>query len=133
MIPGLNMSKDDKDMISFEGEKQLKKIEVFISSMTPQERDNPNLLDASRKKRIAQGSGLGIENVNQYVKQFEQMRQMMKGMSDLKKNFKGGMPNLMKGMNAMKGGFPGNMGGGFPTGSHKTPKGFSKKGLRKFR
>ena len=139
MIPGMNMSKDDKDMISFEGEKQLKKIEVFISSMTPSERDNPNLLDASRKKRIASGSGLGIEAVNQYVKQFEQMRKMMKGMSDLKKNFKG-MPNLMKGfgqgtmpnlggMPPMGGGFP----GGFPTGSAKTPKGFSKKGLRKFR
>ena len=127
MIPGLNMSKDDKDMVSFESEKQLKKIEVFISSMTPNERDNPNLLDASRKKRIAQGSGLGIETVNEYVKQFEQMRKMMKGMSDLKKNFKGGMPNLMKGM----GGFP-NMGGGFPK-MPKTPKGFSKKGMRKFR
>lgn len=127
MIPGLNMSKDDKDMLSFESEKQLKKIEVFISSMTPTERDNPNLLDASRKKRIALGSGLGIETVNEYVKQFEQMRKMMKGMSDLKKNFKGGMPNLMKGMGGLK-----NMGGGFPN-MPKTPKGFSKKGMRKFR
>ena len=106
----------------------MKKIEVFISSMTPNERDNPNLLDSSRKKRIAQGSGLGIDEVNQYVKQFEQMRKMMKGMSDLKNTFKGGMPNLMKGMG---GGFP-NMGGGFPS-IPKTPKGFSKKGMKKFR
>ena len=133
MIPGMNISKDDKDMISFESEKQLKKIEVFISSMTPQERDNPNLLDASRKKRIASGSGLGIDVINQYVKQFEQVRKVMKGMSDLKKNFKGGMPNLMKGFG---GGMPnlGAMGGAFGAGnSPKMPKGFSKKGMRKFR
>ena len=127
MIPGLSMSKDDKDMISFEGEKQLKKIEVFISSMTPEERDNPNLLNASRKQRISKGSGIKIEDVNLYVKQFEQMRGMMKGMSDLKKNFKGGMPNLMKGFG---GGFPS---GGMPQMKPKTPKGFSKKGMRKFR
>jgi hypothetical protein len=82
-------------------------------------------LNASRKKRIADGSGIGIEDVNQYVKQFEQMRGMMKGMSDLKKNFKGGMPNLMKGF--------GGFNGGMPNGIPKTPKGFSKKGLRKFR
>lgn len=129
MIPGINISKDDKDMISFESEKQLKMIEVFISSMTPMERDNPNLLDASRKKRIAQGSGLGIDVVNQYVKQFEQMRKMMKGVSDLKKNFKGGMPNMMKGLGGMGNGFP----SGMPGMSRKTPKGFSKKGMRKFR
>ena len=116
MIPGIKISKDDKDMISYESEKQLKKIEVFISSMTPEERDNPKLLDASRKKRIAQGSGLGINTVNQYVTQFEQMRKMMKGMSGLKKSFKGGMPNLMGGM-------------GMPN----LPKGFNPKGMRKFR
>ena len=100
--------------------------------MTPKERDNPNILDASRKKRIAKGSGIGIEEVNLYIKQFEQMRKMMKGMTDLKKNFKGGMPNLMKGLG---GGFPniGNYGGGPAGNLPKTPKGFSKKGLRKFR
>lgn len=95
MIPGLNMSKDDKDMISFESEKQLKKIEAFISSMTPEERDNPKLLDAGRKKRIAKGCGMDIATVNQFVTQFEQMRKMMKGVSDLKKNFRGGMPKNM--------------------------------------
>ena len=116
MIPGLNISKDDKDMISFEGEKQLKKIEVFISAMTPEERDNPKLLDASRKKRIAKGCGIDINTINQFVTQFEQMRKVMKGMSNFKKNFKGGMPNLMSGM-------------GMPN----IPKGFNPKGMRKFR
>ena len=119
MIPGLNISKDDKDMISFEGEKQLKKIEVFISSMTPEERDNPKLLDASRKKRIAKGCGMDINTINQFVAQFEQMRKVMKGMADFKKGFKGGMPNLMNKM-------------GMPN-IPNMPKGFNTKGMRKFR
>ena len=86
MIPGLKMSKDDRQKISHEGEKQFKKIEVFIQSMTPEERENPELLNSSRKKRIAQGSGLPLHDVNMYINQFEQMRKMMKGFSDVKKN-----------------------------------------------
>ena len=89
MIPGLKMSKDDRQMISHEGEKQMKKIEVFIQSMTPEERDNPQLMNSSRKKRISQGSGIPMHDINIYINQFEQMRQMMKGMSDMKNMFKG--------------------------------------------
>ena len=89
MIPGLKMSKDDRQMISNEGEKQMKKIEVFIQSMTPEERDNPQLMNSSRKKRISQGSGIPMHDINIYINQFEQMRQMMKGMSDMKNMFKG--------------------------------------------
>ena len=89
MIPGLKMSKDDRQMISHEGEKQMKKIEVFIQSMTPEERDNPELMNSSRKKRISQGSGIPLHDINIYIKQFEQMRQMMKGMNDMKNMFKG--------------------------------------------
>ncbi len=84
MIPGLKMSKDDRQMISHEGEKQFKRIEVFIQSMTPEEREHPELMNSSRKKRIAQGSGIPIHDVNLFINQFEQMRKMMKGMSDLK-------------------------------------------------
>lgn len=102
MIPGLNIKKDDRDMISHEGEKQMKRIEVFISSMTPEERANPALLNSSRKKRIAQGSGIPLHDINIFVKQFEQMRQMMKGMSDMKgmmgKFGKMGMSKMMEQM-----------------------------------
>ncbi len=85
MIPGMQISKNDKERISHEGEKQFKKIEVFIQSMTPEERANPALLNTSRKKRISKGSGIDMHNINIYIKQFEQMRQMMKGMNDMKK------------------------------------------------
>lgn len=84
MIPGLKMSKDDRQMISHEGEKQFKRIEVFIQSMTPEEREHPELMNSSRKKRIAKGSGIPIHDINLFINQFEQMRKMMKGMSDLK-------------------------------------------------
>ena len=86
MIPGLGLSKDDRQKISHEGEKQFKRIEVFIQSMTPEEREHPELMNTSRKKRIAQGSGIPIHDVNLFITQFEQMRSMMKGFSDVKKN-----------------------------------------------
>ena len=96
MIPGLNIGKDDRDKISHEGEKQFKKMEVFISSMTPEERANPDLLNTSRKKRIAKGCGMDLAEINTYIKQFEAMRMMMKGMTDMKSMFgkMGGMPNM---------------------------------------
>lgn len=86
MIPGLKISKDDRQKISHEGEKQFKKIEVFIQSMTPEEREHPELMNSSRKKRIAKGAGLPINELNSFISQFEQMRTMMKGFSDVKKN-----------------------------------------------
>ena len=86
MIPGLGLSKDDRQLISHEGEKQFKRIEVFIQSMTPAEREHPELMNTSRKRRIATGSGISIHDVNLFISQFEQMRSMMKGMSDMKKN-----------------------------------------------
>ena len=94
MIPGMNISKDDKEKISHEGEKQFKRIEVMIQSMTPQERNHPELMNSSRKRRIAEGSGIAIHDLNIFIKQFEQMRTMMKGMSDMKKIF-----GKFKGMN----------------------------------
>ena len=88
MLP-LGISKDDTENISHEGEKQFKKIEVFIQSMTPQERKNPNILNASRKKRIAMGAGMDINELNAFIAQFETMRKMMKGFGGLKKSLKG--------------------------------------------
>ena len=84
MLPGIKINKDDRQKLSHESDKQLKKMEVFIQSMTPAERANPDLINTSRKKRIAKGCGMGLAEINQFIKQFEQMRMMMKGMSDLK-------------------------------------------------
>ena len=80
----------DKNMIEYERcncEKQFKKIEVFIQSMTEEERNNPQILNSSRKRRIAEGSGISIHDINIFIKQFEQMREMMKGLNGMKKNF----------------------------------------------
>lgn len=84
MLPIPGLKKEDKELISHEGEKQFKRIEVFIQSMTPEERANPQLMSSSRKKRISAGSGIPLHNINIYMKQFEQMRAMMKGVSDMK-------------------------------------------------
>lgn len=100
-IPGLN--RDSKELIASEGEKQLKKIESFISSMTPKERANPSLINTSRKRRIAAGCGMPIHEVNQIISQFDQMRQMMRGFSDIKKKVKSGKMKI-----------PRNLGGKFP-------------------
>lgn len=93
---GLNIGKDDKEKLSHESEKSFKKMEVFISSMTSEERNNPDLMNTSRKKRIAKGCGMDFQEVNAFVKQFEQMRTMMKGMTDMKKMFSHGMPDMSK-------------------------------------
>lgn len=108
---GLNIGKDDREKLSHESEKQFKKMEVFISSMTPEERNNPDLMNTSRKKRIARGCGMDFQEVNAFVKQFEQMRTMMKGMTDMKKMFSHGMPDLSKmGNFGGLGGFNGKLG-----------------------
>ena len=100
-IPGLN--RDTKETIANEGEKQMKRIKSFISSMTPEERANPSLMNTSRKKRISAGCGIPMHEINQIITQFDQMRQMMKGMSDLKKG-KIKLPKNLKG--ALKGKLP---------------------------
>jgi len=110
MIPGLNISKDDKEKISHEGGKQFEKIEVMINSMTQEERNHPELMNSSRKRRISDGSGISLHEFNMFLKQFEQMRSMMKGMSDMKKSMgkvKGmggalGMKKMMENMRRFK-------------------------------
>lgn len=93
-LPGLN--KENKEMIASEGEKQIKKIESFISSMTPAERANPSIMNTSRKRRISAGCGLPMNEVNQIISQFDAMRQMMKGFSDIKKKVKSGKMKIPK-------------------------------------
>ena len=107
MIPGVNLKQADREKISHASETEFKKIEVFIQSMTPEERDNPHLMNTSRKKRIAKGCGMDLHTINLYVKQFEQMRQMMGGMNKMQKMFGGfGKMNekkaMVKAMNMLK-------------------------------
>ena len=97
MIPGMGKMKD-----ALKGD-EFKSIEAILSSMTPKERKIPKILDASRRRRIASGSGTSVQQVNQVVKQFEDMKKMMKQMykmSGKMKGGKGGMPSLsqLKGM-----------------------------------
>lgn len=93
MIPGVGKALRDVDIDN----DAFKGIEAIIRSMTPQERHNPEILNLSRKQRIAKGSGTKIEDVNRLIKQFDQMRKMMKMMTG------GGMRQIAGLMNQMKG------------------------------
>jgi signal recognition particle subunit SRP54 len=81
-------------------ERDVRRMEGIICSMTPQERRKPDIIKATRKRRIAAGAGVQVQEVNRLLNQFEQMRDMMKKMKG------GGMMKMMKRMGAMKG-FPG--------------------------
>jgi signal recognition particle subunit SRP54 len=80
MIPGLG--KLTKDMNPDVTDKQLKRVEAIISSMTTVERHDPDLLNASRKRRVAKGSGTTVQDINQLITQFRQMQKMMKQLSN---------------------------------------------------
>ncbi|MEX0812838.1 MAG: signal recognition particle protein [Chitinophagales bacterium] len=91
MIPGVGKAIKDIDI----DDDAFNKIEAIIYSMTPEERSNPDLMDGKRRKRIANGSGNSIQEVNQFLKQFEQMKKMMRNMSKMQgmgKSLGGGMP-----------------------------------------
>jgi len=91
MLPGVN----NKVLKNIEiDEKQMVYVEAIIQSMTKKERENPSIIDSSRKKRIAMGSGTSIQQVNQLLKQFEQVKKMMKMFSN---------PKALKGMRGMGG------------------------------
>jgi signal recognition particle subunit SRP54 len=79
MIPGMSQMKDMGDM-ELE-EKELVKIDAIISSMTMQERSNPGVLNGSRRKRIARGSGTTVQDVNRLIKQFSQTKKMLRSMT----------------------------------------------------
>ena len=89
------MKIDEKDI----DERAMVHVEAIIQAMTPRERENPNILNASRKRRIATGSGRNIQEVNRLLKQFEEMKKMMKQFTDMGKSGKkrgkqafGGLP-----------------------------------------
>ena len=90
MIPGFSSSKQLKDFQP--DEKDLKHIEAIIYSMTPGERRKPEVINGSRRQRIAAGSGSSVQDVNRLLKQFDQARKMMKGLSDMGKKGKKKFP-----------------------------------------
>ena len=89
MLPGANKLKDIKV-----DDKEFIRIEAIITSMTAKERKNPSLLNASRRKRIAKGSGTEVHDINKFMESFEMTQKMMKQMKSKK-----GMKNIMKGLN----------------------------------
>ena len=93
MLPGGMAKNFDPDQID---EKQMAHNKAIIRSMTPQERENPQILNASRKKRIAAGCGLEVVDVNRLLKSFEMLQQMTSAMA--KGKMRGGLGGLMGGM-----------------------------------
>ena len=89
MLPGMDKQLKDVDI----DDRQMLRVEAIIKSMTKKERAHPDILNASRRRRIAAGCGLTVEDVNRLIKQYEQMKKMFKQM-----NSKGGKRNLMKNM-----------------------------------
>jgi signal recognition particle subunit SRP54 len=159
MLPIPGITKDMREMISHSGEGQMKKVEAMISSMTLAERRKPELINESRRKRIAKGCGMSDESLEAFLRQFEQMRMVMKQLSrftdgmkpesatsasgvlgglkmprSIKKKKKDPLAEMMQGMG---GGFPGMPGGGgMPDLSKlkmpkgmKLPPGFPKGGI----
>lgn len=101
-LPGMsNLPDAVKDQV---GDKTFNQMEAIINSMTPKERERPDIIKGSRKKRIAAGSGTQVQDVNKLLKQFTQMQKMMKKMKG-----KGGMMKMMRNMKNMMP--PGMMGG----------------------
>ena len=93
MIPGLSSVKKQMKDVKVD-EKEFSRIEAMICSMTPEERQNPSIIDASRKKRIANGSGTNVRDLNALLKQFESTRKMFKQFSEMTK--RGGLKKKMK-------------------------------------
>lgn len=114
MIPGMSKMKSQIDAANLDN-KMIRRQEAIILSMTPRERRNPDLIKASRKKRIAAGCGMTVQDVNKLLKQYDQMADMMKRMKKMgKRGLSGGLPG---GFGGGMGGFGGGMPpfGGFPS------------------
>ncbi len=93
MIPGAAQAMEDKEI----DEGTFKPIEAIVDSMTPEERHNPEILNGTRRRRIAKGSGTTVREINDLMKQFKQMKKMMKSFSGM-----GKMGQLMQGMKGMR-------------------------------
>ncbi|BDI32403.1 signal recognition particle protein [Capsulimonas corticalis] len=94
MIPGLSGKVPKMPGASEESEKQMKRVEAIICSMTVQERREPTIINGSRRRRIAAGSGASIQDVNRVLTQFEQMKTMMRGFSGKGLGAMPGMPGM---------------------------------------
>ena len=94
MIPGVGKQIKDLDI----DDNAFKSIEAIINSMTPKERSNPDIINQSRKLRLAKGSGTKLEDVNRLMKQFDQTRKMMKMVSGMDKGKMAQMAAAMKQM-----------------------------------
>jgi len=103
MIPGMSAMAKQLENVDLDNSSEMKIIKAMISSMTPKEREDPDLLSNSRKRRIAQGAGLDQMQVNRVLKQFASAAKMAKQLSG-----KGGMKQMQDMMRQMQGG------GGFP-------------------
>ena len=90
MIPGLGNMAGALKNVDLDNSQEIKNIRAMVNSMTPKERENPDILNGSRRKRIAQGSGLDVASINRIIKQFDNAAKMAKKMSQ-----KGGMQELM--------------------------------------
>ncbi|WP_418923735.1 signal recognition particle protein, partial [Dialister hominis] len=99
MIPGMGKFKDQLKDVDLDG-KEVKHIEAIILSMTPEERANVKILNGSRRKRIADGAGVKIQDVNRMIKQFQEMQKTMKKMKNKKIN-----PSKMGGLGGLPGMF----------------------------
>lgn len=99
MIPGMSKMKELDDLNV--DEKDMARVKAIVHSMTPYERENPDVISQSRRKRIANGAGQDISKVNQLIKQFNQSRRMMQQMSNGKMS---GMKKMMSQMEQMQGG-----------------------------
>lgn len=121
-LPGMNSAAIQQAMAGGAPEKEMKKMEAIILSMTPAERRKPELINGSRKRRIANGSGTQIQDVNRVLKQHGQMEKMMKKLSS-----PAGMMKMMRGMQGMMGkagaGLPPGLGGGMGGGMGGLPPG----------
>ena len=95
MIPGMGNIKDQLGDVDLNG-KEMKRTKAIVQSMTAEERKNPSILNASRKKRIAKGSGTSVQDVNRLIKQFNEMKKMMKMFTGSQKSMKkrGGFAGL---------------------------------------
>mgnify|MGYP000861753636 CR=1 FL=1 len=120
MLPGMGQIRDQLDQV--DTEKELKRVNAILNSMTPQERKQPDILNGSRRARIAKGAGTDVAEVNNLVKRFLDMRKVMKQF--------GKMGDMMKMLGGAGGGMPPGMPGNFPGGAspfRKGGKGFGRK------
>ncbi|HEX2746510.1 MAG TPA: signal recognition particle protein, partial [Verrucomicrobiales bacterium] len=113
LIPGVGkqIKAMKEQMKASAGDDKIKRIEAMILSMTPKERTRPEIINGGRRKRIALGSGNTVNDLNQFLKQFQQMRAMMKDKGKM-----GGLMSMMGGGGGFPGmgGMPGMGGGGLP-------------------